>query len=312
MDTMKRHPIFAVFQGFFGRDEASTCAERGSMKRLRAAIFLGTVENDFNQKDAMNALYEVLGIVNNSPRFIDETVRIIKTRIKDRCAVTSCSSIEFLDMCLQINGASFRSAVSKLVLGRVLKLAMPHMGTHPRIQITAAAAVYAWSATYSHEQFLAAFRLAADKLMIAEPPTSVIAARRRSSCYPVGPPVATTSATQMRVSLGCAAWNNVLSLAAPPHSIRARVQSSAETSTATAASTAAAMSSISILTDTELMRIARASQCAIAAQTRGTRDRALLRELRALHDQQEEDIQAYCRGTGEGHSCCGEGREVSA
>ena len=129
-------------------------------KSLKSAIFRATVDKGSGQVDA-TGLDEINRILKSRPDFMKRTVDLVKVRIKDRIASTSCIALKLLAEIMHSNGIELHLYVAKKVLNRVLRLATPNMGTHPHVQTVAATLVKHWGVTLGTDARLSDFADAA-------------------------------------------------------------------------------------------------------------------------------------------------------
>ena len=129
-------------------------------KALKSAIFRATVDKGTGQVDAI-ALDEINRILKTRPDFMKRTVDLIKARIKDRIASTSCVALKLLAEIMHSNGIELHLYVAKKVLNRVLRLATPNMGIHPHVQTVAATLIKHWGSTLGTDARLPDFADAA-------------------------------------------------------------------------------------------------------------------------------------------------------
>ena len=125
-------------------------------KELKLAIFRGTVDRESGEVDPLT-LREISKIMTDRPEFKLKAVDMIKERIKDHAPSTSSMAMKLLDKIMQQDDAELRQYVAKKVLNRMLRLATPNMGTHPRVQSVSAALIKHWGLTYGSDEQLADF-----------------------------------------------------------------------------------------------------------------------------------------------------------
>ncbi len=118
-------------------------------------------------------------------------VSLLKARIKDRSQITSLLALDLLNQCMQLNGdqLEFQLCVIEKVLKRILKLALPNKGNHPRVQQKVAHLIKYWSSAYSNDTRLNEFVLAGKEL-----------AKRRERAKATAPPPRSSSASSSSTS----------------------------------------------------------------------------------------------------------------
>jgi hypothetical protein len=237
--------------------------------QIKAVIHRGTLDNDFGHGGSdIDSVDELTGLLKKYPLLITFAVTTIKARIKDNAVAISCTSIDFLDQCLQRNDHDFIHFSKVKVLGRVLKLSLPNRGIHPHIQKKATDAIKNWGATFGSDARLADFANASQKLSAAEESGSC----RRSS----------VASSPIAASLPISRSGRRGSALDPP-SQHSPLPSGRRSSAP----------DLSHMSGEEVARIAKQSQQAIAAQMRATKDKNVLRELQSLHDQLGKDLTVY-------------------
>lgn len=239
-------------------------------RKIKAIIFRGTLDNDFGHGGSdSNSVDELTQLLKEYPHLITFSVATIKSRIKDPAVAISCTSIDFLDQCMQSNDFDFIHYSMVKVLGRILKFSLPNKGTHPQIQRKAADAIKNWGATYGSDERLSEFAKASEQLSKSEASTG--AARRSSTVSSQA--VAAASSSGRRSSTAEAPGQH-----SPLPSSTGRRNSAPD---------------LSHMSGAEVARIAKQSQQAIMAQMKATKDKNVLRELQNLHDQLTEDLAVY-------------------
>jgi hypothetical protein len=133
------------------------------VKKLASAIYRGTIDNGFGKGD-LDAVNEVNEILKARPNLFLEAITLIKARIKDKCVCTSCIGLDMLNQCMKGHGVDFQLLVAKKVLQRVLKLATPNKGTHPRVQRKAASLIMEWESSGASDNRLVDFTKAFEEL----------------------------------------------------------------------------------------------------------------------------------------------------
>ena len=146
-----------------GWRRASFLGSGVSNERLASAVYRGTIDNGFGKGDEV-AYNEVDRILRENPQLYIDAVSLIKARIKDRCVSTSSIALDLLDKCMKGHGFQFQVLVVKKVLKRVLKIAVPNKGNHPRTQKKAASLIFEWASEYGSDQRLADFTKAGSEL----------------------------------------------------------------------------------------------------------------------------------------------------
>ena len=258
----------------FGSDSPTSPADspnsQEACKKLKTAVFRGTIDNELGHGGSdCDAVEEVTKILKENPELVTVAVTLIKARIKDKAVAIVCTSIDFLDQCMQTNDFEFIQFSMVKVLGRVLKLAIPNKGTHPRIQRKASDAIRVWGATYGSDERLDQFAKASEQLSKLEAASGGPGGRRSSTIF--SPLPAQGGRRSSTVD------------AAGPHS-PLPANGSARRSSAP---------DLSHMSTAEVARLAKQSQQAIMAQINATKDKNVIRELRALHDQLSEDLAVY-------------------
>ena len=133
-------------------------------KMISAAIFRATIDVDHWQADP-KAVIEIVLLMKQSPSLASKVVKLLAARIRDRSPATSYLAIKLLSRCMP-SEENLRREAAKQILGRVAYLAVPGVGTHPRLQGIAAAAIRRWASDYGSEE--PAFAAAATALLRQE------------------------------------------------------------------------------------------------------------------------------------------------
>jgi hypothetical protein len=133
------------------------------MRKLKIAIHRGTTDYGGEVGDP-SGIIEVQLLLGSNPELVKDAVSMLKVRIKERSQITSSLALDLLNQCMQYNGIHFQLCVMEKVLNRILKLALPHKGNHPRIQQKAFHLIKKWSSAYSNDPCLNEFVLAGKEL----------------------------------------------------------------------------------------------------------------------------------------------------
>ena len=129
--------------------------------KIKSIVFRGTVDIGHWQGDS-KAVFEITIILKSSPSLASHVASQLAKRINDRSPLTAYLAIKLLSRCMRFNDSSFRRQVTQLALIRVSYLAVPNVGTHPRLQRIAAVSIRRWSVAYGSEE--SAFLAAAEQL----------------------------------------------------------------------------------------------------------------------------------------------------
>jgi hypothetical protein len=241
-----------------------------AIKQLKAAVFLGTIENGLGKGDA-GAIEIINGALKERPQLMKDAVALIKARIKDRCVSISALGLDVLDQCMKSNGYEFQAYVSKKVLNRILKLSVPHKGTHPQIQRKAANLIREWGTSLGTDSRLSDFSRAAADLEKKSGDASSSASTVSSPRTQTRPKTATNIHRPH-------SWPNA---------------KSPEAAQAVASARRRSCTDLSALSGMEVVALAKTSQQAIMDQMQATRDPTKLRTLQGLHDQLSADLDVF-------------------
>ncbi len=241
-----------------------------AIKQLKAAVFLGTIDNGLGKGDP-GAIDTINGVLKDRPQLTKEAIALIKTRIKDRCVSISVIGMDVLDQCMKSNGFDFHAHVSKKVLNRVLKLSVPHKGTHPQLQRKAATLIREWGASYGSDPRLSDFSKAAADL---EKKTGDASSSASTVSSPRAQPRLKTATNIQRPH----SWPNA---------------KSSETAEIVASARRRSCPDLSVLSGMEVVELAKISQKAIMEQMQATRDPAKIQTLQGLHDQLSADLAVF-------------------
>jgi hypothetical protein len=131
--------------------------------KLKLAIHRGTTDHGGEEGDP-TGIVEIQVLLDCNPHLQKDAVALIKARIKERSLITSLLALDLLNQCMQYNGIQFQLCVIEKVLKRILKMALPNKGNHPRVQQKAAHLIKHWSSAYSNDTRLNEFVLAGKEL----------------------------------------------------------------------------------------------------------------------------------------------------
>jgi hypothetical protein len=134
---------------------------------LKAAVHRGTTDAGYGEGDP-TGIVVITEVLRSKPDLVTEAVKLLKARIKDRSPTTSYFALDLLDQCMRCCGFPFQLYVTKKVLSRILKLALPNKGNHPNIQAKAASLIRAWANDYGSDGRLCDFATFARELSSKE------------------------------------------------------------------------------------------------------------------------------------------------
>jgi hypothetical protein len=153
------------------------------LMKLKLAIHRGTTDYGGEEGDP-TGIVEIQVLLDSNPHLQKDAVTLLKARIKERSQITSLLALDLLNQCMQYNGIQFQLCVMEKVLKRILKLALPNKGNHPRVQQKAAHLIKYWSSAYSNDARLNEFVLAGKEL-----------AKRKERAKAAAPPPRSSSAS---------------------------------------------------------------------------------------------------------------------
>ena len=131
--------------------------------KLKAAVHRATTDQGGEEGDP-TGLVEIQVLLDGNPQLIAHAVVFIKARIKDRSQMISLLALDLLDQCMRCYGIEFHLSVQEKVLQRILKIAIPNRGVHPRVQKKAAHLIKYWSNAYISDASLKDFAIAGKEL----------------------------------------------------------------------------------------------------------------------------------------------------
>ena len=307
---------------FFGRRSGG---DKNSLeyKDIKASIHHICFGHDNNR----NEYEEIQGIcdrLKRRPSLIPDTVVLIKVKIKDPNAGTSCTALKLLDRLVQTMGVEFREHTGKRLLSRILKIAIPNRGKHPQVQRKAANLIMGWAAAFGSDPHFVAFKKAAMELAHYEessPPPASKSCEDLSK-IPTKDLVAVARLSQdaiMQQITSAADIGKIKNLLIMYHqldtdinahymqkfsgadkktiaglpNLRASSVNSGLRSASIASPEPAGQLDLSALCTHEVVELAQVSQAAIMQQLRVTDDARRAKELAALYRQLTADLAAF-------------------
>ena len=150
---------------------------------LKAAVHRGTTDHGGEEGDP-SGIIEIQLFLESNPQLIPDAVSLLKARIKDRSPITELLALDLLDQCMRCNGIDFHSCVMEKVLPRILKMALPHNGIHPRVQQKAAHLIKYWSSSCNYDSHLQGFIMAGKTLASKREKVALAASAASSKVAP--------------------------------------------------------------------------------------------------------------------------------